>query len=133
MNYNKYEEFAKKNINFGKWTYHSKDSDEAIPVAPAPTDKEIIDEILQYPSLEDNGFFEDVVDWLRKDAPRKLRAFLNGCKTSLRMSCSVPWYETLCEAVFRMGFRASERLEQRMMLGQNNEWVKKYFADFPPR
>lgn len=131
MNYNKYEEFAKKNINFGKWTYHSKDYDKAIPVAPAPTDKEIIDEILQHPSLEDKGFFEDVVDWLRKDAPRKLRAFLNGFKTSLLVSA--PCYETLCEAVFRMGFRASERLEQRMMLGQNNEWVKKYFADFPPR
>ncbi len=131
MNYNKYEEFAKKNINFGKWTYHSKDSDEAIPVAPAPTDKEMIDEILQHPSLEDKAFFEDVVDWLRKDAPRKLREFLNGCKTGLAFADLS--YKTLCEAVFRMGFRASERLEQRMMLGQNNEWVKKYFADFPPR
>lgn len=136
MNYNKYEEFAKKNINFGKWTLHSKDYDKAIPVAPAPTDKEIIDEILQHPSLEDKGFFEDVVDWLRKDAPRKLRAFLNDLypwTTALSKASADLSYGVLCEAVFRMGFRASERLEQRMMLGQNNEWVKKYFADFPPR
>lgn len=133
---NKYEDWAKKNINFGKWTYHSKDSDKAIPVAPPPTDKEIIEEILGHPNLEDRGFFEDVVNWLKEDAPRKLRGFLNDLYpwvTGLSKASADLSYETLCEAVFRMGFRASERLERRMTLGQTNDWVRKYFLDFPPR
>lgn len=134
---NKYDKtnWVKKNSNFGKWTYHSKDSDKAIPVAPAPTDQEIIEEILQHPSLEDKGFFEDMVIWLKEDAPRKFRAILNDLypwSTGLSKASADLSYETLCEAVFRVGFRATERLERRMILGQTNEWVRKYFADFPP-
>lgn len=40
-------------------------------------------------------------------------------------------YERLCETVHSMGFRASDVLERRMILGPSNKWVRKYFEDFP--
>jgi hypothetical protein len=81
------------------------------------------------PHMEDKGMFTDIVDWLRKDAPKKLRGVLNGLYAHLP---PVP-YEHLCRIVYELGFRANEVVEGRMILGPNDEWVKKYFEDFPLR
>lgn len=82
------------------------------------------------PHMEDKGMFTDIVDWLRKDAPKKLRSVLNGLDKH-RVLPPVP-YEYLCRVVYELEFRANEVVEGRMILGPNNEWVQKYFADFPP-
>lgn len=123
----KYWASAIKNKSFGKWLPQEPTGPvtEYVPV----TDEQIIGEILDHPNLEDRGFFEDMVAWLRMDAPRRLRGMLEDLfpwKTSADFS-----YERLCEAVYRMGFRASKILERRMILGTSNEWVRKYFEDFP--
>lgn len=138
MKYDHYDEtnWAKKNVNFGKWTYHAKDSDKATPVPSPPTDEQMIEVILEHQYLEEKDFFLDMVEWLRNDAPKKLRTMLRelwpGNTITQRATANLD-YERLCEVIYKMGFRASEILERRMTLGQNNEWVKKYFEDFPPR
>lgn len=134
--FNKWAESIKRNKNFGKWNYYPKDSNKSVPVGQPPTTDSIIEEIRQHPGLEDRGFFDDVVSWLREDAPKKLRGFLHDLyphTTGLSKASADLSYKTLCGAVYKAEFRASERLEQRMMLGSSNEWVRKYFADFPPR
>lgn len=142
MKYNYYDETNWKNIdfskdvNFGKWVFQPKESNESISVPTPLTDEQMIDEILGHPDLEDKGFFEDMVAWIRMDAPKKLRTMLtNLCPwtTGLGRASADLSYKMLCRVVYEMGFRASEVLERRMTLGQNNEWVRKYFGDFPPR
>lgn len=125
-----------KKENFGhKWIHQPTNT----PIPPATTDEQMIEAISEHQYLEEKDFFLDMVEWLRKDAPKKLRTMLQelwpwpGWGNTITQRATVNLdYERLCEVVYKMGFRASERLERRMMLGQNNEWVKKYFADFPP-
>lgn len=112
--------------DFGKWTFVSHNN-PPVEVPPPPSNEEMTGRIL--PHMEDKGMFTDIVDWLRKDAPKKLRSVLNGLDEH-RVLPPVP-YEYLCRVVYELGFRASDILESRMILGPNNEWVKKYFADFP--
>ena len=124
-----------KNKDWGKWTYSAQGANKSAPWPSPPTDDSIIDGILNHPDLEDRGFFEDVVDWLRRDAPRKLRGTLNDLYprwTKDSFAGVDLSYERLCEAVYKVGFRASEVLVRRMTLGQSNKWVRKYFEDFPP-
>lgn len=118
------------NKNFGTWVYDALNKN---PATPAQTDKQIIESILEHPNLEDKGFFEDMVAWLRKDAPKKLGSVLNGLYysgTGLGRANADLSYNNLCKMVYSAGFRASEVLERRMILGPTNEWVKKYFEDF---
>lgn len=118
-----------KDKNWGKWTYTAKGSDKAVPWPKPPTDEEMIADIL--PRTEDEDFFGDMVAWLRRDAPRKLNITLVGLCAP--MHTGPVSYERLCEALYQVGFRASEILERRMTLGPSNEWVRKYLEDFPPR
>lgn len=125
-----------KDIKFGKWTFQPKDSNKSIPVPSPPTDEKMIEMIVGHQYLEEKDFFLDMVEWLRKDAPKKLRTMLQELwpgNTGKQRAMADLDYERLCEVVYKMGFRASEILERRMMLGQNNEWTRKYFSDFPPR
>lgn len=126
--------FNNQDPNWGKWVYQTKGSGDPTEWPSPPKDEQIIGEILEHSSLEDRGFFEDMVAWLRKDAPRKLRGMLQDLfpwTTGLSKASADLSYERLCEVVYRMGFRASEVLERRMVLGPSNKWVKKYFEDFP--
>lgn len=127
--------FNNQDPNWGKWVYHSKGSKESGAWPSPPTDDHMIKEILECRDLGERGFFEDLVAWLRKDAPRKLRGMLKNLfpwTTGLGGSLSDLSYERLCETVYSMGFRASDVLERRMILGPSNKWVRKYFEDFPP-
>lgn len=132
MNYNnKIDKWVTNNTdkNWGKWSYTSKGSKEAKPWPEPPTDEEMIRDIL--PRVEDEGFFGDLVAWLRMDAPRKLRWTLQELHPP--MHTGPISYERLCEVLYQIGFRASEVLERRMMLGPSNQWVRKYLEDFPNR
>ena len=84
----------------------------------------MIDDIMN--RTEDQGFFKDVVDWLSKEAPRIL---LN----TLEQLCYAGpvTYSRLCEFLYDIGFRTSELIERRMILGPSNKWVVEYFKDFP--
>lgn len=123
--YNDYE----KDKNWGKWTYTAKGSDKAQPWPKPPTDEEMIADILS--RTEDEGFFSDMVAWLRMDAPKKLRWTLQELNPPMHTGPVA--YERLCEVLYQVGFRASEMLERRMALGPTNAWVRKYFEDFPPK
>lgn len=116
-----------KNDNFGKWIHSSTNT----YVPPPPTDEQMIKAIHDNQNLEDKDFFREMVDWLRKYAPRKLRVALQELWSAASASVDLS-YERLCEVVYKMAFRASEALEHRMVLGPNNQWVQKYFGDFPP-
>jgi hypothetical protein len=136
LNYSEY------NKNSNTWTFNNlgpaKANDKPswtfdgapVEIPKRPGDDVLIREIREHPSLEDSGFFDDIVEWLRRDAPKKLGRLLDILR---------PWpagftvlsHETLCEALYSLGFRASERLERRMILGTANEWTRKYFEDFP--
>lgn len=96
---------------------------------PPPTDEEMIKDILS--RAEDGGFFKDMVEWLRRDAPRKLRKALNELRPPMHKGPVA--YDRLCEVLYQVGFRASEILERRMILGPSNDWVQRYFEDFPKR
>lgn len=125
-----------KNDEYGKWL----DQTITIPsgtinantiksqyTVPSATKESMIENILS--KTEEKGFFGDIVEWLKRDAPKKVTATLND----LHYSSEPVTYERLCEAVYDVGFRATERIEQRMMLGPANEWVQGYFRDFPER
>lgn len=112
--------------NFEKWI---KDMN----ADPPPSEQEMIESISL--NAEDVGFFRDILDWLQKMAPKKISFFLR----ELYLSKSNEWaspkkysYEKMCELIYRMGFRASETIENRMILGTNNKWVQDYFRDFHP-
>lgn len=92
---------------------------------PPATEEEMIKDILS--RTDERGFFEDMVDWLRRDAPRRLQKALK------ELHAGSVAYDRLCEVLYHTWFRTTERLERRMMLGPANEWVQKYFKDFPPR
>lgn len=129
---NKNKDWMKKSLS-GTWVYEQKGKDP-MPAPKPPTDEEMIESILKCGKLQDEGFFLDMVEWLRKDAPKKLRGVLR----ELHGYPGVPGldvdlsYERLCELVYDVGFRVSEVLKRRMILGDSNRFVKKYFEDFPP-
>lgn len=128
---NKIENWVVKNIksdNWGGWIYKPQDG-EQIPWPSPPTDDEMIEDIVS--RVEDEGFFRDMVSWLRSEAPRKLRKTVQELHAPLHIGPVD--YERLCEMVYKLEFRASEVLERRMMLGTNNKWVRKYLEDFPAR
>lgn len=121
------------------WEYYTKDygkwvmDPQGTPSNPYPepvyaSDEAMIEDILK--RTEDKEFFKEVVAWLRQDAPKKLRAALIEIHGIRQKPIK---YEWLCELVYNLNFRASERIEHRMILGQTNEWTRKYFKDFPPR
>ncbi len=79
--------------------------------------------------FDDDGFIDDILSWLRGNAPRKVYAFLKSLCFP-RLSGDIE-YVDVCEAVYRMGFRASDVVERRLILGESNAWVRIYFEDFP--
>jgi hypothetical protein len=79
---------------------------------------------------EDRGFFRDMVEWLRKDAPKRLRSILGEFVSPMHTGPVA--YDRLCEVLCQIGFRTSELIERRMILGPSNRWVVEYFDDFPP-
>lgn len=93
----------------------------------APTEDDMIKDILS--RTEHHGFFNDMVDWLRKDAPKKLQTILMGLVSP--MHTGLVAYERLCEVLYHIGFRTNELIERRMILGPSNRWVADYFNDFP--
>jgi hypothetical protein len=110
---------------FEKWI-------EAESKKTLPTEQEMIKKILT--GVEDVGFFKDILDWLKKMAPKRVPRFLEELYIPLQgdnpgLFCS---YESLCEIVYKFGFKASETIEKRMILGSNNKWVQEYFRDFHP-
>lgn len=100
---------------------------EEYDVPAIMTDKDMMSDISD--RLDEPGFFDDCLDWLVEMAPRKISGFLRSlCVGNNRVN-----HATLCKAVYDMGFRASEVVERRMILGETNEWVRMYFEDFPFR
>lgn len=105
------------NVNdFGKWA-----------IGWEPTEQEMIEKILT--GIDDEGFFRDILDWLKKMAPKKVPRFLEELYIPINSGLTYS-YESLCEIVYKFGFRASEVVERRMILGTNNKWVQDYFKDF---
>lgn len=122
--YNNTNDYFSKNI----WTYTAKGANETVPWPKPRTESEMVRDVLS--RAEDGDFFGDMVTWLEKDAPRKLKSALRDL--SAPMHTGEVSYERLCEVLYKIGFRASEVLVRRMTLGPSNEWVRKYFQDFPP-
>ena len=110
--------------NFGKWTLISNE------YPPLPSEGELIEKLL--PHMEDRGMFKDIVSWLWKDAPKKLRRVLNELDTLRGFGGPLVTYFSLCRVVYELGFRANEFVENRMIFGPGNDWAKMYFAEFPP-
>lgn len=94
---------------------------------PPATNESMIDDIMN--RTEDKGFFKDMVEWLKKDAPKRLSGMLKELVSPMHTGTVA--YDRLCEVLYQIGFKTSEPIERRMILGPSNEWVKKYFADFP--
>lgn len=114
-----------KEKNYGGWMYSGKNKKINQPFGSLPTDKEMKASILS--RTDEEGLFSDSIEWLEKMAPRRVRSFLKSlCHSDARLT-----YEDFCEAIYKMGFRASKMLEKRMALGPTNKWVQDYFKDFP--
>jgi hypothetical protein len=115
--------------DYGKWVRDSQAVvNKSYPEPVYVTDEAMIDEVLE--RTEDKDFLREIVAWLKHDAPKKLRPALSEIHGIRQKPIK---YEWLCELVYNLNFRASERIEHRMILGQTNEWTRKYFKDFPPR
>lgn len=119
-----YETKTYNNYYFGKWM---KNIELELP-QPKILEEEMIKEILS--KVEDKGFFNDILNWLRQMAPKKIDYFLNQMYFPIKSGLCFS-YESMCKIVYQLGFRANEIIERRMILGDNNEWVQKYFKDFP--
>lgn len=119
----------KKDANWGKWNYTPKGSTEQQEWPRPPSEEEMMSDILS--RVEDEGFFKDMVVWLKNDAPRKLKQALREmCEP---MHAGPVAYDRLCEVLYQIGFRANDVLERRMKLGPANDWVRRYFDEFPPK
>lgn len=128
----KLSNWINKNVgdnNWGKWVYNAKGSADPKPWPNPTSDEEMIKDIAI--RADDPGFFEEMVEWFRRDAPKRLRSALRDLSYPMHMGPVS--YDRLCEVVYQVGFRASEALERRMILGPSNKWVRRYFEDFPPR
>lgn len=92
------------------------------------TDDELIAKILE--KTDEKGFFKDIVKWMRYIlAPTKRRQIMvdiRGSAHTRRLS-----HSDFCMFIFSSRIRASKPLENRMLLGESNEWTKKYFENFP--
>ena len=97
-----------------------------ITPTPPPLEEEMIEKIIS--NNEDCGFFQDVLNWLRKVAPKKVAFFIR--ELYLSRSSDLYSYKKMCELVYKLGFRTTDIIEKRMILGPSNEWVKEYFKDF---
>lgn len=93
----------------------------------APSEDDMIKDILG--RTEEYGFFKDILEWLKKDAPKKLRVILRELVSPIHTGHVT--YERLCEVMYHIGFKTSELIERRMILGPSNKWVVEYFNDFP--
>lgn len=92
-----------------------------------PTNEEMKANILS--RTDEVGFMDDILEWLAQMAPRKIRTFLKSlCPSNVH---GIITYDDLCEAVYKLGFRTSETIERRMVIGSANEWAQLYFEDFP--
>lgn len=94
---------------------------------PSATNELMIEDILN--RTEDKGFFNEMVEWLKKEAPKRLPFMLR--ELCLPMHPGSVSYDRLCEVLYQIGFRTSELIERRMILGPSNKWVAQYFIDFP--
>lgn len=103
------------------WCYSKNDK----PFSSLPTNEQMVLDVISRTDSE--GFFRDVLEWLRVAAPRKVRVFLKRLCPAGR--CKVT-HNDLCEAVCYFGFRANKVIENRMILGPDNEWTRMYFKDF---
>lgn len=114
-------------VDLIKWVHDQEKIKKTSP--PEPSEQEMIEKILT--GIDDEGFFRDILDWLKKMAPKKVPRFLEELYIPINsgLTCS---YDGLCEIVYKLGFKASETLEHRMILGANNKWVQEYFKDFYP-
>lgn len=118
-------EWFKKTVssnNWGEWFDNSNNTQNPL------TDEQMVKSILDHEYFEEKGFFQDIVAWLRRNAPKKLWEALLWIYPLRHAKLT---YKHLCELVYRMGFKASEIIERRMILGETNEWVREYFKDFP--
>lgn len=92
------------------------------------TEDELIAKILE--KTDEKDFFKDIVKWMSHImAPTKRRQIIDdirGWARTRRLS-----HSDFCMHIFSSRIRASKPLENRMMLGDSNEWVKKYFENFP--
>lgn len=104
------------------WTY-SKDGywcDDGVDLSEAS----LLEHVLSV--CEEGGFLVDVLDHLRRVAPRKVHGFLKRLRFSGDLG-----YEFLCSCVYGLEIRMSEVVEKRMVMGSMNKWVRSYFEDFP--
>lgn len=122
--YNKNTYKPQKGNKNTKWNIMGG-GDKIRPFSALPTNDEMKKSVLSRTNEE--SFVQDILDWLVEMAPRKIRSFLKRlCSHETKIT-----HVDLCESIYAMGFRASEVLERRMILGEANEWVQLYFKDFP--
>lgn len=92
------------------------------------TEDELIAKILE--KTDEKDFFEDMVKWIRHTmAPTKRRQIIEDIRDwgrTRRLS-----HSDFCMHIVSSRIRASEPLENRMLLGEPNEWARKYFENFP--
>ena len=105
------------------WIKNNSNKYDEYDVPAVMTDKEMMSDISD--RLDEPGFLDDCLGWLAEMAPRKISAFLRSLGKN-RVN-----HAALCKAVYDMGFRASEVVERRLILGETNDWVRMYFEDFP--
>jgi hypothetical protein len=128
---NQHSNFSKKKNDYN-WTWEGKDyaswvktNSSSYETPAVMTHEEMISDICD--RLDESGFFNDCLNWLSRMAPRKISGFLRSlCVGNNRVT-----YLVLCKAVYNMGFKASDMVERRMIIGETNDWVRMYFEDFP--
>ena len=98
------------------------------------TEDELIAKILD--KTDEKEFFKDIVKWIcHVLAPTKRRQIIEDIRGWSRTAAATRRlsHSDFCMFIFSSRIRASELLESRMLLGESNEWVKKYFENFPTR
>lgn len=96
------------------------------------TDEELIAKILE--KTDEKEFFKDIVKWMcHVLAPTKRRQIIEDIRGWSRTSAATRRlsHSDFCMFIFSSRIRASKPLENRMLLGESNEWTKKYFENFP--
>ena len=126
----KYWEIMYDTTNGKSWTYNKNgycideswtySKDDGVDLSEAS----LLEHVLSV--CEEGGFLGDVLDHLRRVAPRKVHGFLKRLRFSGDLG-----YEFLCSCVYGLEIRMSEVVERRMVMGSMNKWVRSYFEDFP--
>lgn len=96
------------------------------------TEDELIAKILD--KTDEKEFFKDIVKWMRHVlAPTKRRQMIEDIRGWSRTTAATRRlsHSDFCMFIFSSRIRASKPLENRMLLGESNEWAKKYFENFP--